>query len=175
MPCFGSVLIYKEMAGLYPVWFLYPTGMVAGVGRWHVWGGGWSPPGGGEGGRRRAGPPTSARPGSGRTPSLPHSIALWELEFYFQCPPLVLFLIKTKQYQERGIGELDLKIQQAPPLESAGMPRWLGFGIKWNCWYFEFLFVKFALVQSFYVSLRNSCKKIILLLFLYNLYYLSQT
>ena len=30
------------------------------------------------------------------------------------------------QYQRRGIGELVLKYQQATPLESAGMPLWLG-------------------------------------------------
>ena len=46
--------------------------------------------------------------------------------FKYNAPPFVLFLYKTKQYQERGIRELDLKIQQTPPLESAGMPRLLG-------------------------------------------------
>ena len=49
-----------------------------------------------------------------------------------------LFLYKTKQYQRWGIGELDvkdqqqldLKYQQAPPLESAGMPHRLGLTNK---------------------------------------------
>ena len=44
-------------------------------------------------------------------------------------PPLVQFLYKREQYQRRGIGALDLKDQQdqqAPLLESAGMPLLLG-------------------------------------------------